>query len=86
MLANLLEKINMSLIGKTWVIQNKSKDLNVLEKLLINRGIQNSNERQLFFESDMQNLHDPFIMKDMQKAINRIQNAISANEKALVPL
>ena len=37
-----------------------------------------------FFRPSLTDLHDPFLMQDMQKAVDRIQQAIKGNEKILV--
>ncbi|NTW31484.1 MAG: single-stranded-DNA-specific exonuclease RecJ [Bacteroidetes bacterium] len=81
---------------KRWVIKEKgdalfvkslSKELNistVLSNLLVQRGIKTFEEAKAFFRPEISQLHDPFLMKDMDKAIVRIENAIKKNEKILV--
>lgn len=56
----------------------------VLATLLMQRGITTFEEARTFFRPSLQNLHDPFLMKDMDKAVERIDRAISKNEKILV--
>jgi single-stranded-DNA-specific exonuclease len=56
----------------------------VLSALLINRGINNYDEALYFFRPDLRHLHDPFLMADMEKAIHRIETAISGGEKILI--
>jgi single-stranded-DNA-specific exonuclease len=56
----------------------------VLCKLLVQRGIETYDEAKKFFRPELSELHDPFLMKDMDKAINRISEAISRNEKILI--
>src|SRR4051812_32577369 len=53
-------------------------------KLLVGRGIETFEEAKKFFRPDLSELHDPFLMKDMDKAINRISEAIARNEKILI--
>lgn len=55
-----------------------------LAKLLIQRGIENYDEAKAFFRPSLENLHDPFLMKDMDKAISRILKAIEKKENILV--
>src|SRR5579859_4534178 len=43
----------------------------VLSKLLVQRGIDNFDDARYFFRPDHRHLHDPFLMKDMEKAIDR---------------
>ncbi|MHB1177399.1 MAG: single-stranded-DNA-specific exonuclease RecJ [Daejeonella sp.] len=56
----------------------------VLAGLLVNRGINSFEEARYFFRPELQHLHDPFLMKDMEAAITRIDKAISAGEKILI--
>ncbi|RCW39452.1 single-stranded-DNA-specific exonuclease RecJ [Marinilabilia salmonicolor] len=56
----------------------------VLGRLLALRGVRNSEEARTFFNPSLSDLHNPFLMKDMQEAVDRIQKAISAKEKILV--
>lgn len=56
----------------------------VLGRLLALRGVRNSEEARTFFNPSLSDLHDPFLMKDMQEAVDRIRKAISAKEKILV--
>lgn len=56
----------------------------ILAGLLVKRGISNYDEARAFFRPDLNQLHDPFLMQDMDIAIVRIERAIEANEKILV--
>lgn len=56
----------------------------VLANLLAQRGITTFDEAKAFFRPDLAHLHDPFLMKDMDKAINRIEQALRSQEKILV--
>lgn len=53
-------------------------------RLLAVRGITDFESARLFFRPDLSHLHDPFIMKGMKKAINRIAEAIDWHERILV--
>ncbi|HUW91640.1 MAG TPA: single-stranded-DNA-specific exonuclease RecJ, partial [Bacteroidales bacterium] len=52
--------------------------------LMVQRGITSSSQADDFFNPSLKSLHDPFLMKDMNKAVDRISTAISRNEKILV--
>ncbi|MDC0204646.1 single-stranded-DNA-specific exonuclease RecJ [Flavobacteriales bacterium] len=68
-------------------VTSLAKVLNVSEivgRLLVLRGITSFEEAKLFFRPELEHLHDPFLMKDMQKAVNRIEKGIKDNEKILV--
>ncbi len=81
---------------KRWVIKNTpnletvnqlSNDLNIpsiLAHLLVQRGITNFNEAKLFFRPSLEDLHDPFLMQDMENAVLRVEKAIQQNERILV--
>jgi len=56
----------------------------VLTHLLINRGIDTFDAAREFFRPSLSNLHDPFLMADMSKAVDRITQAIRHNEKIMV--
>lgn len=56
----------------------------VLANLLAQRGITTYAEAKRFFRPSLDDLHDPYLMKDMDKAISRIETAIQKNEKVLV--
>ncbi|PKP39404.1 MAG: single-stranded-DNA-specific exonuclease RecJ [Bacteroidetes bacterium HGW-Bacteroidetes-15] len=56
----------------------------VLATLLVQRGIETFEQAQKFFRPKLENLYDPFLMKDMQEAVARIDKAIESNEKILV--
>lgn len=56
----------------------------VLSTLLVQRGIETFDQARAFFRPDLAALHDPFLMTDMDKAVDRLERAISENEKVLV--
>ena len=55
-----------------------------LATLLVQRGITTYDEAKTFFRPDLSQLHDPFLMKDMDKAVERVLRAINNGEKLLV--
>lgn len=64
-----------------------AKQLGIHEKLsmlLIQRGIDTKEKADSFFEPKLDDLHDPFLMKDMDRAVVRIEKAIDNGEKVLV--
>lgn len=80
-----------------WVIKRKSdyekisqlsKELNnlhpTLTNLLISRNIDTFEKSKEFFRPDIKLLHDPFLMKNMDIAVERLERAINNNEKVLV--
>jgi len=80
---------------KRWIIQKSdqklvqklAKDLavnHIVAHLLVLRGIENFDDAKLFFRPELKHLHDPFLMKNMQDAVDRIDKAITSKEKVLV--
>lgn len=64
-----------------------SKALNInpfLATILIQRGIKTFDEAKHFFRPSLGDLHDPFLMLNMHKAVERIEKALAKNEKILV--
>lgn len=53
-------------------------------KILVQRGIDTFEKAKDYFRPQLAQLHDPFLMKDMSKAVERILKAINNNEKILV--
>lgn len=53
-------------------------------KILIQRGIETFDAAKEFFRPSLEQLHDPYLMKDMDKAVNRIRLAVERKEKVLV--
>ena len=56
----------------------------LIAKLLLQRNIETYNEAKHFFRPSLDELHDPFLMKDMDIAIDRIENAIQNEENILI--
>jgi len=82
---------------KRWKINNQSNQeeikklsskLNNLDETLTNillqRKIDTFEKAKTFFRPSLDEIHDPFLMKDMDKAVNRLQSAIENQEKILV--
>ena len=63
----------------------KSLNINVaLCKILLQRGIDTFDKAKQYFRPELSQLHDPWLMKDMDKAVDRVLSAIEKNEKILV--
>jgi single-stranded-DNA-specific exonuclease len=73
--------------GNPAIIEHLSQELGierVLANLLAQRGITSFDEAKAFFRPDLSNLYDPFLMKDMDKAVGRIELALKNNENILI--
>ena len=73
--------------GEASVINHLSSELGVpdsLANLMVQRDIMASSEAETFFNPTLDLLHDPFLMKDMNIAVDRISTAVEKNEKILV--
>ncbi len=82
--------------NKRWILR-KDYDIEVVEKLaeslgvdkiiatlLVERGVSTFEEAKHFFRPSLDQLHDPFLMKDMDRAIARINEAIRNKERMLI--
>ena len=56
----------------------------VLATLLVQRGVRTFEQARSFFRPSLDSLHDPFLMKDMDKAVARLRKAVEGGEKILV--
>lgn len=68
-------------------VESLSKALKVehyIAFLLVQRGIRTFEEAQSFFRPRLDELHDPFLMKDMHKAVTRIEKAIKSEENIMI--
>jgi single-stranded-DNA-specific exonuclease len=84
------------MMGNRWIykeqplpeaIQSLSKAINVnpfLSTVLLQRGISNFEQAQYFFRPQLAHLYDPFLLKDMDRAVARMKKAIDQQEKILV--
>jgi len=79
-----------------WVIEN---DLNkedvyslasqlsvphIIAQILVRRGIRDADSARKFFSPEINQLYDPFLMKDMSEAVERLRRAVLGNEKILI--
>ena len=68
-------------------IKHLAQALNVedfVATLLVQRGIETFDQAKAFFRPSLEHLHDPYLMKDMDKAVDRIEHAIANRENILV--
>ncbi len=83
-------------IEKRWVVKSRGEETAVaalaagtgispiLANLLVQRGIDTVEKASRFFNPRLEELHDPFLMKDMDRAVERIERAVKNNEKIMV--
>jgi single-stranded-DNA-specific exonuclease len=75
----------MSLLGRKWrILAEKEHGVDVFEQFLHNRQVQANLALEQFLNPDLEALFDPFLFKDMAKAVARIRAAVSAQEKIIV--
>lgn len=73
--------------GAKEISENLANELNIdacLAQVLVQRGITNFEDARYFFRPTLTQLHDPFLMKDMEQAIARITLAIKTGERIMV--
>ena len=56
----------------------------LVARVLVNRNIIDTESVKLFLNPTRKDFHDPFLLKDMEKATNRIRKAINENEKTII--
>lgn len=69
---------------KVLSLQRELKVHPVICNLLVQRGIESYEAAKQFFRPSLNDLHDPFLMRDMEKAVLRITEAIQQNERILI--
>lgn len=75
--------MRMSILGKHWTLAyERPKGESLWTALTKSRAIENPG--QFFSSASVDDLHDPFLFPDMQKAVDRIQRAIAARERVIV--
>lgn len=65
-------------------LQSELKIHPAICNILVQRGIETYEQAKSFFRPSLSELHDPFLMKDMDKAVNRIVTAFMNGEKVLI--
>jgi len=92
----ILHEYNLGGVEKNWVIKSQGSEAEVLAlsrslginrvlaNLLVQRGIATFDAARAFFRPELTQLHDPFLMKDMDVAVDRILAAIASEEGVLV--
>ncbi len=73
--------------GDPETVKKMAESLNInhfLADILVQRGITDFAAAKAYFRPNLDDLHDPFLMKDMDKAVSRLNEAIDNNEKILI--
>ncbi|AXT18696.1 single-stranded-DNA-specific exonuclease RecJ [Flavobacteriaceae bacterium AU392] len=71
-------------LEKIEVLQKALQVDAITASLLIQRGIETYDQAKQFFRPSLADLHDPFLMKDMENAVTRIEQALSVGEQIMV--
>lgn len=58
--------------------------MQAIAELLVRRGVKSKEEARAFLEPSISDLHDPFLMPDMDKAVNRLNRAMGAKERIMI--
>ena len=66
------------------VLRKYCADCPPVAELLIRRGVKTPHQADRFFSPAISDLHDPFLMPDMEKAVNRLNKAMGAKERIMV--
>ncbi|WP_329904316.1 single-stranded-DNA-specific exonuclease RecJ [Porphyromonas pogonae] len=85
----MIKKWNVAQFSETEIAQGntlaqKLQMTPLVGRLLVHRGITTEEEAEKFFHPSLKDLHDPFLMKDMDKAVARLNKAVGNKEKIMV--
>ena len=69
---------------KVHALQSALQVDEIIATLLVQKGIETFDQAKTFFRPTLSDLHNPYLMKDMDKAVFRIEQAITNNENILV--
>jgi len=73
--------------GNPALVRQLASELGIdqtLANLLVQRKIKSQSEARAFLKPQLEQLHDPFLMKDMDKAVARLTTALESKEKILI--
>lgn len=74
-----------SLLNRSWKLRPQEPDLNMLQNILKNRGITGQDEMNAYLNpSYKKGFHNPFLMKDMDKAVERLRRAVETQERVII--
>jgi single-stranded-DNA-specific exonuclease len=74
-----------SLLGKTWKIRSLEDELNIIQNIIKSRGIVSQEDVNAYLNPTYKKgFHNPFLMKDMDKAVERIGRAIDNQERIVI--
>jgi single-stranded-DNA-specific exonuclease len=76
--ANTLEKAKAEQLAEALSVPQ------IIANILVNRGVETYDQARLFFSPDWNDLHDPFLIQDMAKAVQRILDALRNNERLFI--
>ena len=65
-------------------LAEKYADCQPISELLVQRGITTQEEAEKFFHPSLKDMHSPFLMPDMDKAVNRLNKAMGSKERILI--
>lgn len=69
---------------KSDLLKQSLKISSIICNILVQRGIETFEQSKKYFRPALEELHDPWLMKDMDQAVERIIRAVNNNEKILV--
>jgi len=73
-------------MNKLWKLlsYSENKSIDLLDKLMIERGINSQLEKEIYLSSDLKYLSDPFLLPNMNRAVKRIKKAVKNKENILI--
>ena len=87
MLMNIIWKIEELTPEQLEIVDQLSRDLDITpieSRVLVSRGLRSAAEARAYIRPTLESLHDPFLMRDMTAAVNRLEQAVRAHERIMI--
>ena len=87
MLMNIIWKIEELTPEQQEIVDQLSRDLDITpieSRVLVSRGLRSAAEARAYIRPTLESLHDPFLMRDMTAAVNRLEQAVRAHERIMI--
>lgn len=74
-----------SLLGRNWKLRPQYPELNLIQNILRNRGVESQEEINTYLNPNYKKgFHNPFLLKDMDKAVARLRRAVENQERVII--
>ena len=87
MLMDIVWKIEELTPEQQAIVDQLSRDLDITQvesRVLVSRGLRTAAEAKAYIRPTLDSLHDPFLMRDMTAAVNRLEQAVRTHERIMI--